>query len=99
MPAPKIETRYVDRTDLTEVFTDNVEKFLFDGNTLRLEFSVQRLDAPGVQSKPVGVRVPVARMVLTPQATLDLYNKLSNMVGILQKKGMLQKANEKPKPN
>ncbi len=99
MPAPKIETQYLSRNELTETFSDHVEKFLFDGNTLRVEFSVQRLNVPAAKDRPAGVRVPVARMVLTPKAAVDLYNKLNSMIEVLQKKGVLQKSGPTAKPN
>lgn len=96
---PKIETQYVPRDDVTETFSDHIEKFLFDGNTLRLELSVQRVDAPDAKDRPAGHRVPVARLVLTPKAAVDLYNKLDNMIELLQKKGVLRRSPTASKPN
>lgn len=92
---PKIETQYQMRNDLDEIFADHVEKFLYDNNTLRLEFCVQRLNTPTANTQTAGVRVPACRLVLTPKATLDLYNKLSNMVGVLEKRGALSRRGTK----
>ena len=41
---PKL--RYVDRQDVSETFVDSLEKFVFDGTTLRLEFVINRFDEP-----------------------------------------------------
>ena len=41
---PKL--RYQDRPDLFETFADSVGPWSFDGNTLRIEFMVTRLDPP-----------------------------------------------------
>jgi hypothetical protein len=92
MAGPEFETEYIDRADLTESFSDYVEKFLYDGNTLRLELCVLRLDVPNPSKKKgTGKRVPVSRLVLTRGATLDLYNKLHKLVGVLEKQGKIKK--------
>jgi hypothetical protein len=38
--------RYQDRADLFEIFSDSVGPWSFDGNTMRIEFMVTRLDEP-----------------------------------------------------
>jgi len=36
--------RYVDRADMAETFADSINGLVFDGQTLRIEFGVTRLD-------------------------------------------------------
>ena len=36
--------RFVDRPDLAETFVDSVSGLVFDGQTLRIDFAVTRLD-------------------------------------------------------
>ena len=36
--------RYVDRADMAETFADSITGLVFDGQTLRIEFGVTRLD-------------------------------------------------------
>src|SRR5688572_4781671 len=92
MAAAKMDTKYVDLPQLPETFADNVEKVFFDGQTLRLEFSVRRLEEaqPGA-TEPAGKRYPCSRLVLTPQAGFDLINKLQGLVAAMEKQGILKR--------
>ena len=41
---PQIQYQHVDRPELAEVFADFVNRIQFDGQTLRFEFCVTRLE-------------------------------------------------------
>ncbi len=87
MAKPKINWKYVDRPAVTETFCDYLQSFSFDGQTLRFEFCVERLDEPipsVKKQKLTGKRYTCARLVLTPDAGQDLYNKLHMVVQQLQ---------------
>ena len=88
---PAIETKYVDLPDLSETFTDHIEKFFFDGNTLRVEFCVKRIEDAQPQKTPVGKRYPVCRLVLHQEAAVDLINKLQGLSAALEKQGVLKR--------
>jgi len=45
MRAPKL--RYQDRPEVGEVFTDSIRSCVFDGQVMRIEFTVARFDDPG----------------------------------------------------
>ncbi len=54
--------RYVDRADMAETFVDSITGLIFDGQTLRIEFGVTRLDeikantpSPGAAIRPAGL--------------------------------------------
>ena len=79
MAKPKINWKHVDRPAVMETFCDHLQSFSFDGQTLRFEFCVERLDTPkeGVKKQQLtGKRYTCARLVLTPEAGQDLYVKL-----------------------
>lgn len=86
-----IETKYVDLPDLSETFTDHIEKFFFDGQTLRIEFAVRRVEEAQPQKPPTGKRYPVCRLVLHQEAAIDLINKLQGLTAALEKQGVLKR--------
>lgn len=95
--------RYENDPDLRETFADSIGQCYFDGETLRLELTVSRLDpAPAGSEQPAGSRRPVCRIAITPSGALDLINRCQQLLGALQKAGMLKKkapAVEPAKPN
>ena len=58
--------RYVDRADMAETFADSVTGLVFDGQTLRIEFGVTRLDDVKANAPRTARRYPACRLVLTP---------------------------------
>ena len=87
--APPIQFQYIDRPDLQEVFADFVSRVQFDGQTMRFEFSVSRVDDhPGGSS--TGKRYPACRLVLSPSAAIDLMNKMQQITASLIKAGILK---------
>src|ERR1041384_132984 len=86
----------VDRPELAETFVDSLTLSTFDGAAARLTFCVLRMQEPQ-QGKPAHFnRYPVCRMVLTPDATIELYNRLNQMMGALQKLGLVKMERGKP---
>ena len=63
-PAAPVQFQYIDRPDLQEIFADFVSRVQFDGQTMRFEFCVSRVDdQPGGAS--TGKRYPSCRLVLS----------------------------------
>jgi hypothetical protein len=86
----------VDRPELAETFVDSLALSTFDGAAARLTFCVLRMQEPQ-QGKPAQFnRYPVCRMVLTPDATVELFNRLNQMMGALQKLGLVKMEPGKP---
>ena len=95
-PKPKpVELRYVERLDCDETFADAINSVLFDGQTLRIEFGVTRLDERKPDAPVTGRRYPACRLVLTPAAAIDLINKMQQTGAALQQAGLV-KATQKP---
>ena len=71
--------RYVDRPECSETFADSVSHVYFDGQSLRIEFGVTRLDDMKPNVPITGRRYPAQRMVLTPMAALELINRMQQV--------------------
>jgi hypothetical protein len=74
---PKL--RYQDRPDVNETFADSIRSCIFDGQVVRIEFTVARFDDPGALGVLEGRQVPVSRMVLSRTAVADLFNRLGQL--------------------
>jgi hypothetical protein len=89
--------RYVDQPDCTETFADSINNIYFDGQSLRIEFGVTRLDDVKQNVPVTGRRYPAQRMVLTPGAAVELINRMQQVATALTQAGVL-KAPPRPAP-
>ena len=89
-PQPQVQFHYIDRPDVTETFADFVQRIQFDGQTLRIEFAVSRLDDQKPGDPASGKRYPAARLVLSASAAVDLMNKMQQITAGLLKAGVLK---------
>ena len=67
----------VDLLNPQEIFADSLGQTILDGNTLRLEFCVIRMDDVPVDSrkKATGKRHVTARIVLNTEGAIELVNR------------------------
>ena len=84
--------RYVDRSECTETFADSINHVYFDGQSLRIEFGVTRLDDVKPNTPVTGRRLPSQRMVLTPMAAVELINRMQQVGAALAQAGALKTA-------
>lgn len=95
-PAPQqrqpATIRYIDRPDVTETFADAISGLLFDGQTLRIEFGVTRLDEVKPNAPITGRRYPVCRLALPPNAAIDLINRMQQVGAALGQAGAARAA-------
>ena len=89
------QIRYVDRPDCTETFADSINHVYFDGQSLRIEFGITRLDDVKPNTPVTGRRLPAQRMVLTPMAAVELINRMQQVGAALAQAGVV-KATPKP---
>jgi hypothetical protein len=80
--------RLVDRPDLAETFVDSVSGLVFDGQTLRIDFAVTRLDEIKPNTPVTGRRYPACRLVLPPAAAVDLINRMQQIGEALAQAGL-----------
>ncbi len=85
---PPATIRYVDRPELTETFADAISGLVFDGQSLRIEFAVTRLDEVKPNSPISGRRYPACRLVLPPAAAVDMINRMQQMSAALTQAGV-----------
>ena len=97
--APPITYEHIDRPDLSEVFADHVNRIQFDGQTLRFEFCVSRIEEQPPPARPRGKRYPACRLVLSAGAAVDLMNKMQQITAGLIKAGVLKADAPKPPEN
>ena len=90
--------RYVDRPECTEVFADSIVSSLFDGQTLRVEFGVTRLDEVKQNAPITGRRYPACRVALTPAAAVDLINRMQQIAAALKRAGVVRPAQREGGP-
>jgi hypothetical protein len=97
--APPVKFQYIDRPELAEVFADFVHRIQFDGQTLRFEFGVTRLEEQQASAAATANRYPSCRLVLSAAAAVDLMNKMQQITASLVKAGVLKADQPKPSPN
>jgi len=84
------QIRYVDLPGVSEIFVDSFGSILFDGQTARIELRVTRMDEPLPPNQPTATKYPACRLVLTPNALLELSSNLQNIINALIKQGVLK---------
>jgi len=89
-PQPQVQFEYIDRPEISETFADFVNRIQFDGQTLRIEFCISRLEDQKSPAPPVGKRYPACRLVLSVGAGVDLINKMQQITANLLKAGVLK---------
>ena len=82
--------RYIDRPECEETFADSISALSFDGQTLRIEFAVSRLDETKPNTPMTGRRYPACRLVLPPGAAVDLMQKMQQVANALVQAGYLK---------
>jgi len=94
--------RYVDRPDVMETFADAISGLVFDGQTLRIEFAVTRLDDVKANSPISGRRYPACRLALSAAAAVELINRMQQVGAALRQTAAARAAGrsgETPRPS
>ena len=95
---PRID--FVDRPDLVETFVDSVRNVTFDGATVRAELCITRFEEGGAPEAAGAKQYPAARLVMRPDAAVDLFIRLQRLIAHMEKRGIIRreqpKAAEKP---
>jgi hypothetical protein len=84
--------RYVDQPECRETFADSINNVLFDGQTMRIEFGITRMDEVKQGQQLSGRRYPACRLVLPVGAAIELINKMQQTANALQQAGLLKPA-------
>lgn len=85
--------RYIDRPDCPEEFADSINSVFFDGQTMRIEFGITRMDEMKQNAPLTGRRYPAVRLVLPPAAAVDLINRMQQTGAAMSQAGLV-----KPRP-
>jgi hypothetical protein len=91
--SPRIQD--VDVPSICETYADAVRGMMFDGQSVRMELCVTRMEEPKDGSGELtGKRQTACRVVLPLSAALELSSKLSSMLTTLAKRGAERKAKQ-----
>src|SRR5262249_61330609 len=93
---PKL--RYQDRTEVGETFADSIRVCVFDGQLLRIEFTVTRLDDPGALGILEGRQGPGCRLVVSGTGLVQLLGKVGQVGAAVQKASVIAARAAKPEP-
>jgi len=85
-----VSLRLVDRPEVAETFADSITGLTFDGQTLRIEFGITRLDEVKPNAPVTGRRYPACRIVLPPGAAIDLINRMQQIATALSQAGLVK---------
>jgi hypothetical protein len=85
-----VTLRYVDRPECMETFADSIAHLSFDGQALRIEFAVTRMDDVKQGAPMTGRRMPACRLVLPPGAAVELINRMQQIGAALTQAGVLK---------
>ena len=88
----KPKLRYQDRPEIGETFANSIRSCVFDGQLMRIEFTVARFDDPGALGILEGRQVPVCRLVLNRAELADLVNRVGQLGAALKKAGTIDQA-------
>jgi hypothetical protein len=89
-PRQATTVRYIDRPDCPEEFADSINSVFFDGQTMRIEFGITRMDEVKQNAPLTGRRYPAVRLVLPPGAAIDLINRMQQTGAALSQAGLVK---------
>lgn len=95
MQKPSI--RSIDRPECAETFADAINSVSFDGQTMRIEFGITRMDDVRADQPLTGRRYPACRLVLPPAAAIDLINKMQQTAAALAQAGIVKAQKTEPR--
>ena len=96
--APESKTQYIDRPDLVETFVDSIRNVTFDGATIRAELCVSRFEEPTPPASVVVKQYPASRLVLRPDAAVDLFVRLQRLIALMEQRGIVKREQPKQPP-
>lgn len=86
----RVTYRYIDRPECAETFADSIVGVFFDGQSLRIEFGVSRLDDRKPDAPLTARRYPACRLVLPPAAAIELINRMQQIAAALAQAGLVK---------
>jgi hypothetical protein len=86
-----LQLTFVDRPEVSETFADAVRTVGFDGQTMRIEFCITRMDEPKPPNPPTARQYPCCSLVLSANAGVDLFNRLQQIMSALEQTGAIKR--------
>jgi hypothetical protein len=92
-----VKLTYIDRPDCLETFADSINGLFFDGQTLRIEFGVSRVERAQPDAPATVRRFTACRVVLTPGGAAELINQMQQVAAAMTQSGVLKMNPNVPK--
>lgn len=90
MKPPELQIKYTDRLDVTETFANSLGKCFFTEGVANIELCVTRIEKTDPSTPPTGKKYPACRLVLTPQAVVQLFQSLNGIMGAMKNEGIIK---------
>ena len=87
---PNTKVREVDDAGVSETCVDGVGLATLHGSTLRINLCMYRFAEIKPPTPPQADKVTVARLVLTPDAAVELHNLMNNIMGAMAAQGLVK---------
>jgi hypothetical protein len=88
----QLKVRYIDLPECAETFADSITAVAFDGQSLRIEFGITRMDDVKPDTPMTGRRYPACRLVLSPTAAAELIGRMQQIGAALVQAGVMKAA-------
>ena len=88
-PSGPPQSKYIDRPDLSETFADHLEHTNFGDAVVKITMSATRWPEFKSGTQIMGERTTALRLVVPAKAAIELYNSLSQLLGALEKQGLV----------
>jgi hypothetical protein len=95
----QVQLQYVDRPEVSETYADSLEKAMFDGNSIKMEFVVNRLNPPVVSKPPGGKKVTSSRLVMPLAGIIQMVSQLKDIMASLEQQGIIKTTPIAPSTN
>lgn len=90
MKLPDKQIRYIDRPELAETFVDSIGMVNMNNGIGSIELCVTRFDKLEPPKPVTAKKYPVARIVITPQALIELHQNLAKFMAVMEKEGIIK---------
>ncbi len=86
----QVQAVYVDRPEISEVFCDSVRTVSMGPQGCMLELTVTRMVQTALDTPPQPKQYTACRLVVTPQAMLQLHSQIGAVTEMMKRNGMLK---------
>lgn len=87
----QIQIEHIDRPEVSETYVDSVGNTMFDGQNMRLELCITRMNDPHGSKALTGRQYPASRLILPISVIIELANRFQQTLSMLEQQGVIKK--------